>query len=345
MEANFERLTPGSLDILTFLTLGFSGIFISLMCYGQNWYLALADSALMVLALAGGIYLLDHVLKYYPSAKVKAWPALMFSLIMAIAMLFTVKELLDKIFTEEEAYRLFVEKSLPPRLFVLLVCFYIVSIFILHGRTTANDFRMFQKGEQQKKLTKEAELNYLRQQLQPHFLFNSLNSINALVTVDPEKAREMVQGLADFFRENLKKEPMKWDLLENEVKVITQYLAMEKIRFGHRLDFEVDIHEEAAALSLPPLMIQPLVENAVKHGLYGITGEILIRIGAKKEKNNLIIEVQNPTENSQEQAKGTGFGLESLNRRLYLLFGRKDLLSWKKEDNLFVATLKIPQPQ
>lgn len=239
MEANFERLTPGTLDILIFLSLGFSGIFISLVYYGQNWYLALADSALMVLALAGGIYFLDHVLKYYPSAKVKALPALMFSFIMAIAMLFTVKVLLDKVFVEEEAYRLFVERSLPPRLFVLLISFYIVSIFILHGRNTAYDFRMFQKGEQQQKLTKEAELNYLRQQLQPHFLFNSLNSINALVTVDPEKAREMVQGLADFFRENLKKEPMKWDILENEVRVITQYLAIEKIRFGHRLAFEV----------------------------------------------------------------------------------------------------------
>ena len=194
------------------------------------------------------------------------------------------------------------------------------------------------------KLNKEAELFKLRQQLQPHFLFNSLNSISALTVSMPEKAREMVHQLSEFLRGTLKKEEQDWNTLDEELEHLALYLEIEKVRFGNRLQTLIICDDNVRLLKLPSLLLQPVVENAIKFGLYDTTGDVLIKIEAAKSENNLKIVVQNPYDpETMQPIKGAGFGLSSIQRRLFLLFARNDLLQIKKEDNFFITTVIIPQ--
>ena len=193
-------------------------------------------------------------------------------------------------------------------------------------------------------LSREAELFKLRQQLQPHFLFNSLNSISALTGSQPEKARHMIQQLSDFLRGTLKKDDQKWSTLEEEIQYLRLYLDIEKVRFGHRLQTEIIFDDALQSLKLPALLLQPVVENAIKFGLYDTYGDVLITLRATQENNYLKIMVQNPFDPETSQPlKGTGFGLSSVQRRLFLLFARHDLLQTQKDEQNFITTILIPQ--
>jgi LytS/YehU family sensor histidine kinase len=203
--------------------------------------------------------------------------------------------------------------------------------------------------EQRKKdaeaLNREAELIALRRQLQPHFLFNSLNSISALVGTRPEEARNMIHQLSDFLRGTIRKDDDQLLTLGEELQHLQLYLDIEKVRFGHRLITSIHTSEESDRMKLPALILQPIVENAIKFGLYDITGDVKIIIFAKSEGQELHVTVQNPfdAETARPQ-KGTGFGLDSVQRRLYLLYARTDLLATSASGNLFTTQIKIPQP-
>jgi LytS/YehU family sensor histidine kinase len=193
-------------------------------------------------------------------------------------------------------------------------------------------------------LTREAELFKLRQQMQPHFLFNSLNSINALIGPRPEEARKMVQQLSEFFRSTLKKEEKQWVSLKEELQYLQLSLDIEKVRFGNRLSAVIGCEEKAEEMKLPALLLQPLVENAIKFGLYDTTGQTVIKINARALNNYLQIEVQNPYDpETARPRQGTGFGLSLVERRLYLLFARRDLLATEAKENIFTTTVNIPQ--
>lgn len=195
------------------------------------------------------------------------------------------------------------------------------------------------------KLARESELASLRQQLQPHFLFNSLNSINALVMDKPEQARKMVQQLSDFLRGTIRKDDQSLVTLEEELNHLQLYLDIEKVRFGHRLRTEVHCDASLLGLKLPSLLLQPVVENAIKFGLYDTTGEITISLEARMEGNLLELKVSNPFDDTTSTRTGTGFGLSGVKRRLDLLFNRSDLLRTEKESGTFITTLRIPQSQ
>lgn len=193
-------------------------------------------------------------------------------------------------------------------------------------------------------LARDAELATLRQQLQPHFLFNSLNSISALAGARPEQARKMIQQLSDFLRGTIKKDDHQLVTLQEEFSHLELYLDIEKVRFGHRLKTEIMIDEAVRPNLLPSLLLQPIVENAIKFGLYDTTGEIVIRIEAIVADKQLMLRVQNPFDPETSQPRqGTGFGLKSVQRRLYLLYGRNDLLTTRSEQKLFITEVKIPQ--
>jgi LytS/YehU family sensor histidine kinase len=194
------------------------------------------------------------------------------------------------------------------------------------------------------KLAREAELARLRQQLQPHFLFNSLNSISALAGSRPEEARKMIHQLSDFFRGTLKKDDQQLVPLAEELEHLILYLEIEKVRFGHRLKTDIQFRQDALSLKIPSLLLQPVVENAIKFGLYDTIGETIIKIQADVDNNSLRITVENPYDPSFTQPRrGTGFGLDSIQRRLYLLYARNDLLATTKGENIFRTTIKIPQ--
>jgi sensor histidine kinase YesM len=191
-------------------------------------------------------------------------------------------------------------------------------------------------------LVREAELYKLRQQLQPHFLYNSLNSISALTMMAPEKAQEMIGRLSDFLRSSVRREAQEYIPVNDELAYIESYLAIEAIRFGDRLKvvFEKNYTDDA---QIPPFLLQPVLENAIKFGLYGKTGEVTISAHISLIEDTLIIKITNPYDPQTAAPKGTGFGLEGIRRRLYLLYARKDLLETSQNENLFTTTLKIPQ--
>jgi len=191
-------------------------------------------------------------------------------------------------------------------------------------------------------IAKDAELYSLRQQLQPHFLFNSLNSISALVGSDPELSRKMINQLSAFLRGTLNKEDNGRISLAEELEHLELYLDIEKVRFGHRLKTVLDVHDTDSVL--PPMILQPIVENAIKFGLYDTIGVVTIELIAQRIANDLVIAVRNPYDpETADPRKGTGFGLSSIRRRLFLLFSRNDLVTTSYDQLQFTTIVKIPQ--
>lgn len=225
--------------------------------------------------------------------------------------------------------------------FLVISYFSFVLWFVFHIRKLTDEARMRQTAENS---LRDAELIKLRQQIQPHFLFNSLNSINALVVSQPTVARKMIQNLSDFLRGTLKKDENKPVLLSEEVDLLKLYLDIEKVRFGHRLHINFNVAEEALLKTAPPLLLQPIVENAIKFGLYNVLDDVNINVNAEVTNNMLRISVTNPfDEATATTRKGEGFGLSLIKRRLQLIYHRTDLLKTEKEGNIFKATILIPQ--
>jgi two-component system, LytTR family, sensor kinase len=154
----------------------------------------------------------------------------------------------------------------------------------------------------------------------------------------------MLQQLSSFLRSTLTKEDNQQVTLREELQQLELYLTIEKVRFGNRLQTIIKTEDAALQLQLPALLLQPLVENAIKFGLYGTTGETAIELHASFISNQLVIAIINPFDNdSAPDEKGTGFGLNSVKRRLYLLFGRHDLLGTEINGNRFIVSVTIPQ--
>lgn len=228
-----------------------------------------------------------------------------------------------------------------------LIAFSLVSffsaVFWLIYFIKRNEAKNRQKLEAENTL-RDAELIMLRQQLQPHFLFNSLNSINSLVITEPKKAREMILNLSDFLRGTLKEDESKTVLLSEEMSLLRLYLEIEKVRFGHRLLISIDLERETDHMKMPPLLLQPVVENAIKFGLYNLLESVEIIIKTRTVKNQLEITISNPFDASTlETKKGAGFGLSLIQKRLLLLYRRADLLKTSKTGSVFTTTILIPQ--
>jgi sensor histidine kinase YesM len=225
--------------------------------------------------------------------------------------------------------------------FLVLSFYSFIFWFLFHIKKLNDEALMKQSSENS---LREAELMKLRQQIQPHFLFNSLNSINALVVTEPARARNMIQNLSDFLRGTMKKDENRFVPLREEMDLLKLYLDIEKVRFGHRLKVNFNIDDDLYSKNIPPLMLQPLVENAIKFGLYNLLDEVEINIIAKFSGNILELEVNNPfDENTASTRKGEGFGLSLIRRRLQLTYHRADLLKTEKSNGIFKATVYIPQ--
>ena len=306
---------------------------------------SIIDSAITNITLLCTCLLLMNSIRYYVPDINQYLNVLAMCVVFTLLWLFLSKWLLSiSLAHYEEDYRGFLLRSLPIRgsvgFLVLGVMTMTVIIWFNWQEQQVSELR---KADAEK-LTKEAELFKLRQQLQPHFLFNSLNSINALIGLRPEEARKMVQQLSDFLRGTIKKEETQWVNLQEELQYLQLYLDIEKVRFGNRLATETTFGEETLSMKLPSLLLQPIVENAIKFGLYDTTGETIIRMATSRQQDELIITVSNPFDPETSSPKqGTGFGLKSVQRRLYLLFARSDLLATEAKENIFTTTVRIPQ--
>ncbi|MES2797177.1 MAG: histidine kinase [Bacteroidota bacterium] len=238
-------------------------------------------------------------------------------------------------FLRHNLYIYFVFNSL------ILACYSAICLIWYHQKDNLeNELRK----QEAANLNREAELFKLRQQLQPHFLFNSLNSINALIGSKPNEARKMINQLSDFLRYTIKKEESEMVTLEEEISHLELYLEIEKVRFGNRLSTQFEIEEASKSLKIPALLLQPIVENAIKFGLYDTLEKVEIGLNANYEANILKIKITNPFDPQTTQyPKGTGFGLASVKKRLQLIFFRNDLLKTEIVDNIFTTEISIPQ--
>jgi hypothetical protein len=163
---------------------------------------------------------------------------------------------------------------------------------------------------------REAELRALRAQLNPHFLFNSLNSINALIGSDPEGARRMCERLGDFLRRSLALGAREVVTLGEELILVERYLDIEQLRFGARLRVEVEVADVLRECLVPPLLLQPLVENAIEHGIQDLVEGGVVRLEAHGEGERLSITVTNPIDGDAPLRTGEGVGLANVQRRL-----------------------------
>jgi hypothetical protein len=193
-----------------------------------------------------------------------------------------------------------------------------------------------------KVLAREAQLRMLRTQIDPHFLFNSLNSISALTAIDPAGARNMTLQLAEFFRHTLGLEAHRKVALEEELALVRRFLAIEQVRFGARLGFEQDVGPGAAACLLPPMILQPLVENAVKHGIGQMLEGGTVRVSAQRAGSMLRVRVENDAGESTGRTAGQGIGLINVRQRLAAAYGHQGSVHWGREDGQFRVDIALP---
>jgi len=312
--------------------------------FGLSFVESFADSVTSNLLLAGICLLIINNMRYYLPRKERYWYVLAISFALSVVWLFSTRLLLWIFFKTDLGYTKSLNQSSNIRFafgFLMTGCITMLSLlwYTQKEQKVTDDLK-----QEAEKLARDAELFKLRQQLQPHFLFNSLNSISALAGSQPEKARHMIQQLSDFLRGTLKRDEQQWVTLEEELRHLQLYLDIEKVRFGQRLLTDIQISEEAKSLHIPSLLLQPIVENAIKFGLYDTTGEVIISIKAMQENKQLHITISNPFDGETAvSTQGTGFGLASIYRRLFLLFARHDLLHTSKTATIFTTTVLIPQ--
>lgn len=305
----------------------------------ESWMDASVTSSILVLA----GYVMITIVKYFkPSAK-NAIAVLVSALALA-SLSGGALYLILKLLPSSPEYLLWLDSTLLIRFIFIWLMIVIAAIngwlFFYIKEHQQNELRE----KENEKLMRETELSGLRQQFQPHFIFNSLNSISALAGTNPDLARKMIEQLSDLLRGTVKKESNQLVPLRDEFNHLQLYLDIEKVRFGHRLVTEVKADDTALEMKLPSLLLQPVLENAIKFGLYDTVGEVVIKVAARVDQNNLIIEIKNPFDPSSAAPKsGTGFGLSSIQRRLSLLFYRNDLLTTQQNENVFTTTVKIPQ--
>jgi hypothetical protein len=195
-------------------------------------------------------------------------------------------------------------------------------------------------------LARDAELRLLRTQIDPHFLFNSLNSISALTTLDPAAARDMAIDLAQFFRRTLALAERERIPLADEMALCESFLAIERRRFGTKLRTALRIDPTAAPALMPPMTLQPLLENAIKHGIRSLDDGGTVEVEALVRDGWLHVAVANPvaTESGEAAARppGHGLGLRNLRERLAVLYGDRARLTWRRAEARFEIEITLP---
>ncbi len=312
--------------------------------YNIPWPLALADASLTAtINITACVLCMINMGYYRPGSKGMAYLAAWVILPATVSAGLS-HSILSELYNANIAYGEFLQYSLPVRkaLGLLLAGGSVLIALLWHARSEQKN--QADRDADAQKLAREAELNRLHMQLQPHFLFNSLNSISALIVSRPDEAMDMVYKLSDFLRGTLRKDEEQWVPLKDELVHLQLYLDIEKVRFGHRLNTGIECDGECDAMFVPSLVLQPLLENAIKFGLYDTTEEVVISVKAKAIKDMLTITITNPYDPVTASPRhGTGFGISGVKRRLYLLFGRNDLLETLGDGKVFNTRLRIPQ--
>lgn len=223
------------------------------------------------------------------------------------------------------------------------ISFFLYESLRIRLEATSLELRTKQLEEERaRKLAIAAQLSSLESRVRPHFLFNTLNSISALIREEPVQAERMVEQLSAMLRFSLDSNQRSLVLLRDEVKIVTDYLEIEKARFADRLRFQIAIPPELGTVKLPPFALQTLVENSIKHAIATkrAGGEILIQ--AESCGDVVRLEVHDDGPGFTEEVILAGHGLDNLRARLYAIFGEQAALDFRHTGKFTVVTISLP---
>ncbi|HUA63572.1 MAG TPA: sensor histidine kinase [Verrucomicrobiae bacterium] len=230
-----------------------------------------------------------------------------------------------------------------PLLLGMGVLLYVLSVGMHYASLAAEESRAAEnRAAEARTLAREAELRALKMQINPHFLFNSLHSIAALATQDGPRARDMCVRLSEFLRSGLGVGDRDHISLREELALARNYLDVERVRFGDRLRVEETIDPDCGDCNVPPLVLQPLVENAVKHGIAGLVEGGCIRLQARRQQGGVCITIENPFDPEMPLARKSGVGLAHVRRRLEVRYGERAVFEPSSIEGLYRVVLLLP---
>jgi len=274
---------------------------------------------------------------YYISAHIAAGVA-----VIGLWLLIT-SGITELLLGDDALYNQFSRDSFIWRvLFGVLIYLVLILIYyvIIYARTLQE---RAQQEERLRSLVRETELNLLKSQINPHFLFNSLNSISSLTISNPDEAREMIIRLSDFLRYSLKNRESDYVPLKEELGRMKDYLAIEKIRFVEKLSYEMEIGPDCLEIPVPTMILQPLIENAIKHGVYESLEPVRVLLKGSCGSENMRLTLSNNFDPSAPSVKGTGVGLQNVTQRLSLAYGDEGRIHWSVKNDFFTVEILIPR--
>jgi two-component system LytT family sensor kinase len=327
-----------------FIALGQSVLFY--FAYGSFITISLIDSLVSLLIYSGIGLSLWYPFRFFNTGKLRT-TVLIANIVFSGAISICLWVLITKysmllVLPEKNVYQTFWNDTFPYRIGTGVFIYGIIILSYYLFLSLSNLSEKNAKEAKLEALLKETELKMLRSQINPHFLFNSLNSVSSLTITDPEKARDMVIKLSEFMRYALSKKDEQPVSLRSELENLRLYLEIEKVRFGDRLAIEENIGADCLDIKMPVMILQPLYENAVKHGVYESTEVVRIKSEAKIVDNHIKITISNNYETAPSLKRGTGTGLMNVARRLELFFGNRASIKSVKEDGIYTVTLYIP---
>ncbi len=325
----------------------FSAVYFSLLIYGLNIKTETAASDLVFNLLLCGLGIIIWYPARYLTFEDNSITKIITSHILAgilssVLWLATGYILLTNVLSSSGDFINFFRTTLIWR-FLIGLMFYllIVSFYYMYIYYQNLQERITREAELKNSIT-EAELKTLKFQINPHFIFNSLNSMSALTTIDPERARGMILKLADFLRYTLANNEKQKNILRDELKNIKLYLEIEKIRFEDKFEYVEEIGDECLDISIPNMILQPLFENVIKHAVYESFSKVILKMKCRKDNSFLRITLENNFESNSSARGSNGIGLQNIKRRLELIYQLPDLLEVKTGSNLFTVSLLIP---
>ena len=253
--------------------------------------------------------------------------------------------IINSIIPINESYSSFFISTLPWRYLVGVLYYFIFTAFYYVIIYYSDYQERTVRESELRSLITQAELKSLKFQINPHFIFNSLNSMSALTVINPDKARNMILKLADFLRYTLASNERQTTSLSDEIKNIRLYLDIEKVRFEEKFEYVEEINEGCNNIEIPSMILQPLFENTIKHAVYETLDRVVLKLTCKTTDGFLKIVVENNFDEADITKKGAGVGLKNIEERLRLVYHQDSLLDVKREKGLFKVTLFIPLPE
>jgi two-component system LytT family sensor kinase len=251
--------------------------------------------------------------------------------------------ILNASFSRQDNYIDFLNNSIAWRA-MLGGLVYLVLVLVYYLVTNSQMLQERAKQEERlKSLVREAELSMLKSQINPHFLFNSLNSIASLTMSNPDEARDMIIRLSDFLRYSLKHRENEFVPLKEELGHMRDYLAIEKVRFGDKLLYEFEIDADCENFPVPTMIFQPLFENAIRHSVYESTEPVTIRFSCTPDQGFMKTIISNDYDPQVPTRKGTGLGLQNVRQRVQLGYKEKASMQWTGEGGVFTVTILFPR--